>query len=123
MNRRAFLISIIANALLSNVALGVADEEPVACVGGDMPAMNRLPAISIRIAETADRTHPGMAPTSAQRLLSELPVGSIDGMMEFLRGRIGQDFAEGRIVYVNGWMLSDTELALSYLSACPRAMS
>lgn len=123
MDRRAFLIGILANSLLSKVAMGVTDEEPVTCLGDTVPAASKLPDLSVGIAEAAERTRPGMARASAQRLLSELPTGSIDGVLMFLRGRVGRDFAEGRIVYVNGWMLSDTEVALAYLAGCSGAMS
>ena len=51
--------------------------------------------------------------------LKGVPGMSADELRTHVRGAIENDFAAGRLVVVDGWMLAETEVVLSALVALP----
>ena len=47
-----------------------------------------------------------------------LPLADREALRAAMRSRIRRDFAEGRVVTVDGWFLSQTEARLCALTAC-----
>ena len=54
----------------------------------------------------------------ASAVSAPLPLTDRDALRAAMRSRIRRDFAEGRIVMVDGWFLSQTEARLCALTAC-----
>lgn len=130
MKRRPLLISLLGTTSVL-ASPRPASASPVRAAARDVPASGAELDLSLVFADPASarsigRRYLAQYPerSSRSRLLAELDLPAARpaapgraGLIEWIEQAQQRDFAEGRTVVVNNWVLSRTEAALCALSA------
>jgi hypothetical protein len=114
LGRRAFLLALAAG--LAHAAAGrLALAPPAETARAPLPLLRRHPVSAAAIGARYLRAHPGESAAVRRLAARSLRAGDGcdgDGRRRALRRACARDFAEGRVVRVDGFVLSRTEARL-----------